>query len=77
MTRAKPGARITKPTDWEWMPLRFGESMRVCADCETQFKPTARTQKYCVACSKNHRGKSHYGGSKGYREYRVSKVVHG
>ena len=57
-------------TDWEWKPMRGGESERFCADCGERFEPTARVQKYCLACKPKHRGKAHYGGSAGYEEFK-------
>lgn len=60
MTRANPGARITSPLDWEWRPLRLGETSRSCVDCGADYIPTGRNQRYCPACMPNHRGYMHY-----------------
>lgn len=74
MTMANPGAPIKNPrTDWEWKPLRGGEIERFCADCGERFEPTARVQKYCLACKPKHRGKAHYGGSAGYEDFKAGR----
>lgn len=75
MTRANPGARIRDPkVDWEWHPLRYGETERTCVDCGTPFKPTGRVQKYCLKCKPRHRGMAAYGGKDGYAAFKAARI---
>lgn len=35
---------------YNYSPTRKGETFRKCVDCGQDYRPTARTQKYCPEC---------------------------
>lgn len=62
-----------KMREYHWNPLRYGETYRICVDCQKPFIPAARIQKYCPQCKPLHKGCKHYGGKAGYKAFRAAK----